>query len=94
MAAGGGGWGGKFGEKKNAISLYFDASETKISVLLSTSVKRFGVSRMRDFLIQTDSKQLLLSLRGAGFSMFLIGRLVCLLLCDLYSMTVYTNIIP
>ena len=33
-----------------------DAAETKISVLLSASVERFGVSRMRDFLGHTYIK--------------------------------------
>ena len=39
----GGGWGG------DAVSLFVDASKKKILVLLSSSVERFGVSRMRDF---------------------------------------------
>ena len=38
------------GNKKIAISPFFDASGNKILVLLSASVERFGVSSMRDFL--------------------------------------------
>ena len=37
--------------KKNAISPLNDASGKKVSVLLSASVERFGVSRMQDFVI-------------------------------------------
>ena len=33
---------------KNAISPFLTPADTKISVLLSASVKRLGVSRMRD----------------------------------------------
>ena len=39
----------KKGGPKNAISPFIDASRKKILVLLSASVERFGVSRMRDF---------------------------------------------
>ena len=42
--------GGGEGEK-NAVSPFVDASGTKILVLLSVSVERFGVSRMRDFVL-------------------------------------------
>ena len=40
---------GREKKKKNYVSPFGDASGKKISVLLSASVERFGVSRMRDF---------------------------------------------
>ena len=40
------------GAKKKAISPFGDASRKKILVLLSASVNRFGVFRMRDFFIK------------------------------------------
>ena len=39
----------KRGGPKNAISLFVDSNGKKIMVLLSASVERFGVSRVRDF---------------------------------------------
>ena len=38
-------------QKKMLLAPFLTPAETKISVLLSALVKRFGVSRMRDFLI-------------------------------------------
>ena len=35
--------------KKNAISLFLTPAETKLSVLISASVERFGVSHMPEF---------------------------------------------
>ena len=43
-------------------SLFFTPAETKILVLLSALVKRFGVSRMRDFF-----RQQLIYMIGVGF---------------------------
>ena len=40
---------GREEKKKNYVSPFVDASGKQISVLLSASVKRFGVSRMQDF---------------------------------------------
>ena len=47
---GGGGRGGVkfFWHKKNCYQPFLTSAETKISVLLSASVEKFGVSRMRD----------------------------------------------
>ena len=38
---------------QNALSPFVNASEKKIFVVLSAAVKRFGVSRIQDFNIQT-----------------------------------------
>ena len=42
------------GGKKMLSAPFLTPAETKISVLLSVSVERFGVSRMRDFYLYTS----------------------------------------
>ena len=44
------------GKQKNAISTFGDAIRKKVSVLLSTSVERFGVFRLRDFFSYIPNK--------------------------------------
>ena len=70
-------------KEKNATSPILTPAETKISVLLSALVKRFGVSRMRDFYIRHDNlyskiyhKNIfnMLELRPTGASRTLVSR--------------------
>ena len=53
---GGGGEGGGGDKEKNAVSPFVEASGKQISVLLSASVEKFGVSRMQIFLFIKKNK--------------------------------------
>ena len=52
--------------RKNPISPFFDTSGKKISVLLSASVEKFGVSRMRDFFLQKQIGSIIYMLSHLG----------------------------